>query len=267
MGLHGRLDDIAAFRGWSGFGICFLSSVWFGGSWWWCGRCRRRSSEGGDLGFAEANIHFQAGDLTFEGSGTRFRDAGLPGEELLQAFGGAEFADASIGGLGAVKVEVFELCQCAEFGDACVGDLGVFEVQALQVRELREGGSTGIGDLTAGEINPDDMGGDGLNQGEFFVTELVGGIDDAEAELLGVLSERHEAGVESLHLRRDFGDLLLLSIGQRSSFGLLDLGDGGAGLRQTFGEEGSECTFDFGCGLGGSDGVFLGGTAVDPPFQ
>ena len=181
------------------------------------------------------------------------RHTGLPDKKFLQSLRCRQFGNATIGGLGAVEVEIFEFLQRSKLGEARIADLGVFEVKTLQIDHFHERVGTCVGDLAAGKIDPDKVLRDGGQDREFFVAKFVCGVDDAEAELLGILRQRHEGGVERLHLDGDLGDQLFLGIGECCGLWLLDLGRSGD-FGQTFGQQHRESSLHFGSGLCGSHG-------------
>ena len=85
-------------------------------------------------------------------------------------------------------------------------------MESLEFAHETDGLHPFVGDLAAGEVEPDDALGDGLEQFELFVAELLRRVDHVDAQSVVLGRDRHEGEMIALRRLVDFGhagDLLL----------------------------------------------------------
>ena len=78
--------------------------------------------------------------------------------------------------------------------EARIGDAGILEMQTGEVLGLGDVGQAGIGDLGAGEVEPDELIGNAVDQTNLVVGDLVASQAEVDADGVEVLGERGGEG-------------------------------------------------------------------------
>ena len=98
-----------------------------------------------------------------------------------------------------------------------VGDAGAAQVEADEVTETADGLQAGVGDAGGPEVQPDDLVGEGLEDRDAGVADLVpcaGGVDLAAQEESDALARVEEKGVLRAAVYRDFAPYSYLKEGR-----------------------------------------------------
>ena len=193
---------------------------------------------------------------------------GLPDKDLLQGLVACQLGKSRIGHLRAIQIEIFELLQTGELCDAGIAYLGVFQVQAFKVWKLGQRRDASVRDLAARQIDPHHMRGNRGDFGQLLIAEFVSRVDHAEALLVIVLRQWHEAGVDRLKLfgHRSDGFLFVFAqwLGLRLFFSLALVGDrlGSDGFKRP-----TKQSFNVRCLFRRCDGESFTRAFGDPPLQ